>query len=202
MKNTFAAVILAAGYSSRIGEFKPLLPIGEKATIYHIIDSFLNVGIKDIYVVTGYRGNELEAVLGAKNVKSIFNPRFPDGMFSSIQAGCRALKDSAKAFFLAPVDTPLFEVRTINAMIERYSSGTEQIIFPSYARRRGHPALISAAIIPHILNADVKSNLRDILENHGDYCYVTVEDKGILLDMDVLVDYERLREYYKPRQTM
>ncbi|MDL2217341.1 nucleotidyltransferase family protein [Christensenellaceae bacterium OttesenSCG-928-M15] len=197
MEKNFAAVILAAGYSSRMGEFKPLLPIAGKTAVQHVIDRFSDAGVRHIYVVTGHRGNELAAVLSTCGVTTVYNPAFHLGMFSSVQAGCRALPAEIDAFFLVPVDTPLFETNTVHLLRERYLQGKECIVFPSYARRRGHPTLIASTLIPNILAGSHEDGLRGVLESCGEYCYVNVEDKGVLLDMDVLVDYEQLKEYYR-----
>ena len=53
-QSSFAAIILAAGYSSRMKSFKPLLPIGELTAVERLMSSVRAAGIDDIIVVTGY----------------------------------------------------------------------------------------------------------------------------------------------------
>ena len=50
---TVAAIILAAGQSSRMGAFKPLLPFGDTTVIEHTIDYLRRGGIETIIVVVG-----------------------------------------------------------------------------------------------------------------------------------------------------
>ena len=56
------AIVLAAGLSSRMGLFKPLLTLGGEPLIQRVIDALVESGgISDVIVVTGYRGEELTA---------------------------------------------------------------------------------------------------------------------------------------------
>ena len=74
-------IILAAGQSSRMKSIKPILKIGEKASILWIIDTFRTAGIYDINVVTGYHSDEIESVIKSHNVKIIKNNCPQYGMF-------------------------------------------------------------------------------------------------------------------------
>ncbi|HLZ18614.1 MAG TPA: NTP transferase domain-containing protein, partial [Smithellaceae bacterium] len=56
-----AAVIVAAGFSSRIGSFKPLLPMGSSTIIETAINTFRSIGVGNIVVITGYNAEVLEA---------------------------------------------------------------------------------------------------------------------------------------------
>ena len=60
MEQSIAAIVLAAGYSSRMGRFKPLLPIGHATALDRVIDLFLAAGIVEINVVTGHRAEAIE----------------------------------------------------------------------------------------------------------------------------------------------
>lgn len=68
-----AAVILAAGYSRRLGRFKPLLPRDGSTVIERAMGSFLQAGVTDVRVVVGHEAAELEPALGRLGVEAIFN---------------------------------------------------------------------------------------------------------------------------------
>ena len=76
--SSLTALILAAGYGSRIADVtlnpKSLLPINEKALMDWHFDSLAKVGIKDVVVVTGYKREVLEEYL--EKFKSNFNLEF------------------------------------------------------------------------------------------------------------------------------
>ncbi len=94
------AFILAAGYSSRMEKFKPLLPVGPVTVLERSVQLFSNAGIDDIRVVIGHRAEDLKPLLLRLHIRWIFNERFQEGMLSSVQAGVRTLESSKRAFFL------------------------------------------------------------------------------------------------------
>lgn len=93
------AIILAAGYSSRMGDFKSLLKLGPYRAIKHAVRCFLLAGVFDVRVVTGFRAEEVVETVKPLRVTVIYNPDFDKGMYSSVQAGLRSLELDVQAFF-------------------------------------------------------------------------------------------------------
>lgn len=117
----YAAVILAAGLSSRMKDFKPLLMVNGRTAISGLIETIQSSGIKDIVVVTGHERARLAEVLRDLNVTEAYNSGFTDGMFSSIQTGLKKALGSfpdKTGYFLMPVDCPLITVGTLKALVE------------------------------------------------------------------------------------
>lgn len=188
-----AAIILSAGFSSRMEKFKPLLPLGSYTAIAHAVRCFLQADIRDIQVVTGYRAKELSEAVIPMGVKVVQNDRFEEGMYSSVQAGVRALGPDVEAFFLLPVDTPLVLTSTIKAMADAYHACGKGILYPTFHGKRGHPPLIAASYAGEILNGNAPDGLRGLLGRyHDDAAEMAVVDEAVLLDMDVPADYEIL----------
>ena len=80
------AVILAAGISSRMGEFKPLLPMGEETVIRNVIRVLQTAGVSRILVVTGYQSKVLQEHLAHAGVMFVHNERFAQTkMFDSVR---------------------------------------------------------------------------------------------------------------------
>ena len=82
-----SAIIIAGGYSSRMGELKALLPMGGTTVLNQSINLFRSCGVNDIMVVTGHRAEEVRAVAEKAGVRTTHNPDFAQGMYSSIRAG-------------------------------------------------------------------------------------------------------------------
>ncbi len=191
-----AAIILSAGFSSRMGRFKPLLKLGEFTAIEHAVRCFWQVGIRDIRVVTGHRAQEMTAAVAPMGVTVVHNDRYEEGMFSSVQAGVRTLEPAVEAFFLLPVDAPLVMAATIKAMVEVYHSCGKGILYPTFHGKRGHPPLIAARYAGAILHGDAPDGLRGLLNHyHEDAEELEVTDESVLLDMDVPADYELLQAH-------
>ncbi len=69
-----AAIILAAGRSSRMGMSKPLLPLGPFSVIERVVRSVCQAGIDDIVVVTGHGSAQLAPLLDGLGARMIHNP--------------------------------------------------------------------------------------------------------------------------------
>jgi molybdenum cofactor cytidylyltransferase len=95
----FSALILCGGRSSRMGDFKALLPLGGDTVIERVIRLFREAGIADVTAVLGHRPQSTLPVLERHGVRPVVNDRYDEGMFSSVKAGVRALDRNRSAFF-------------------------------------------------------------------------------------------------------
>jgi CTP:molybdopterin cytidylyltransferase MocA len=193
----FAAVILAAGLSTRMKEFKPLLLLGNATVTDHVTGTFIKSGIA-VYLVTGYRGEELKAGIKKHEITIINNPDYEKGMLSSVQAGVRQMPPGYQAFFVLPVDIPLVKPETIKQLMDTGDENPGKIIYPVYNGERGHPPLIPSRLIPEILAWNKDGGLKAILDLHADLAEdLPVKDKFILFDIDTREDYKELLKQYR-----
>lgn len=192
------AIITAAGYSKRMGLFKPLMTIGDVRVIDRCLATFLNAGIKEIIVVTGFNADLITSHLKGTGVKCVYNPQYHHGMFSSVKMGLHQISDDADGFFMLPVDIPLVKVDTIKEMVQLFSFDKGSIVYPSYNQRRGHPPLIAHALIKSILSHDGTDGLKGALRKHESTAtYLNVKDPGILMNMNTPQAYEEILSYVK-----
>ncbi len=198
-KENISAIIPAAGMSSRMGAFKPLMPIGNTTAIENIIRVFRLAGIGNISVITGFRAQDVSSALKHQDVRLVLNEFYANGMLSSIKTGIINLQPGSEAFFILPTDIPLVRLATVNALIEAWRP--EHIFYPTFQERRGHPPLISTCFSRDILNFNGKGGLQAFLSrNESCAVDVAVADPGILLDMDTKPDYRRILAWYRQSQ--
>lgn len=195
-KGKICGLILAAGLSSRMGDFKPLLPLCGKTLIENTVDSMLRGGAESIVVVTGYRGDEIEDTLRKYYTESVVFARNPDygttDMMRSIQIGCRAMP-SCDAFFLLPGDMPAIRQDTFLRIKAAYS-GEKSILFPTLNGWRKHPPLIDARFIPEICSFREEGGLRQFWKYHEDSIReIPVDDIGVWVDLDTRDDYDKYK---------
>lgn len=192
-----AAVVPAAGLSSRMEQYKPLLTIGNETIADRVISLFTGHKI-DVYLVVGWQKEKLIAGLKHKDIRIIENPEFHDGMFTSIKAGAGSLGSDYQGFFVLPVDIPLVRPFTIRCLLKKFREQPDRIIYPVFNGLRGHPPLIPASIIPDILEWDAKGYLKAVLEKHESISLeITVPDMYILSDLDTYHDYEKALDQSK-----
>ncbi len=186
----FGAVIPAAGLSSRMGAFKPLLPCGDSTVIERSVGS-LTPHILTAAVVVGYRGDEVAAALKKRfggQLTIVTNPDYAaTDMLRSVQLGLRAIEECS-AFFLLPADMPLVPDAVYRALIDAFDDCAD-VIYPVIDGRRGHPPLIHTRLIPEILAYEGDGGLRTILGGRR-VKEVAVTDQGILTDLDTPRDYQ------------
>lgn len=200
-KSNLCGLILAAGLSSRMGEFKPLMPLQGKTLIENTVGSVLNGGARSAVVVTGYRGEEVEAVLRSRygnRVLLVRNPDFAEtDMLRSIQIGCRVMPD-CDAFFLLPGDMPVVRESTFRMLRSARPTDVSSVIFPTLGGFRKHPPLVDARLIPEILAFQGSGGLRELWRQHEDLIQtVPVDDRGVWVDLDTQQDYQRCRQAYE-----
>ncbi|AEG58817.1 DVU_1551 family NTP transferase [Desulforamulus ruminis] len=193
-----AALVLAAGFSSRMGRLKSLLPLGEATVIERSIGSFLEAGVQDVRVVLGHRSEEIARVLEASGVTTIMNHEYEEGMYSSIRAAVRSLEPKVEAFFLLPGDLPLVRWQTVQHLTTIFAESGKRIIYPCFNGERGHPPIISTRYAQHILSWHGEGGLRALLNQYEDDALdIEIADPGVLLDMDTPEDYQRAVQWFK-----
>lgn len=193
------ALILAAGRSSRMGEFKPLLEIDGTSLIEHALALFRNTGVEEIVTVIGYRSETLIPIIERAASRYVVNENYQNGMFSSIQKGVAELKDKCDVFFLLPVDIPCVRTATVRQLLEQYYENSSALVcYPQFESRRGHPPLIAGSLIDHIISYVGEGGMRGLLRRYEDQAItVPVTDPFLLLDVDTKQDFFRLENEIK-----
>ncbi len=191
-----AAIILAAGRSSRMGAFKPLLPFGSKTVIDTSIDAMRAAGIEKVVVVIGSdnRADDLRRHLANSNVVLAVNPEPQSEMDASIAIGVRAVSDGVRAVVINPVDHAAVPPDVISALIREWQDGAA-LLKPVTAERGGHPVLVDLRFRNELLNLDPRHGLKGLFDVHQtEVKRVPVESNYIARDMDTWDDYRALHE--------
>lgn len=182
------ALILAAGFSERMGAFKPLLPLGDSTPLQRLVRMYRRAGVDRVTVVGGHRADEIAAVAAGEGAAFARNPNPENGMFSSVAAGVASLPAGALRAFVHPVDVPLVRTDTITLLLEAAMRTDSTVFVPHFDGRPGHPPLVARAVFADIAAGDGAGGLRAILERRGP-TPVPVADRHILFDIDTPADY-------------
>ena len=193
------AVVVAAGMSSRMGDFKPMLSIGSISVAQRVVATLKQAGAARVVVVTGYNAEELERHLASSGVVFLRNENYrTTHMFDSALIGLRYLRDKCRQVLFTPVDIPLFTAATVDALL---TSGAE-LACPVCGGTRGHPILMSANVIDRVLEDSGESGLDGALSRCGvPMTLVEVDDPGILHDADTPEDYRELLRMHNSQLT-
>lgn len=191
----FGVILLAAGGSTRMGgEHKLLLPWGNGTVVGQALAGALGAPVSQVAVVTGCRADEVAraCATGDERVRFRHNPRWAEGMYSSVREGLGALGTGVDAFFVALGDMPLVSARVYADFMQRYEEQPGRIYVPVWEGRRGHPVLFSAELgaldIPDGSDAGLRGLLRRYPERVAE---VPAPDPGVCVDLDTPEEYAR-----------
>lgn len=190
-----SAIVLAAGESRRMGDFKQVLRLRDKTFVEHCVDNLLASRVDEVIVVTGFRELAVRQAIGSRPVKFAHNREYRSGMASSIKRGVEALFEGARACVLSLVDQPQIGAEVINRVIESYQAAPTKIVIPTYEGRNGHPILLDLSLKEAILAMDPEKGLRNVIRAHSnEILRVEVSDPAVLEDCDSPDDYKRILE--------
>lgn len=189
-----AGLLLAAGQSRRMGGgSKLLLPIAGKTLVRRAAETLLAAELAPVLVVVGQDPEAVRRELAGLPLGFVENPRYADGMASSIVAGVSALGDAPRAVAIALGDMPRTSPDTVRALLRAFAASGKGIAVPVHGSRRGHPVVFDLREYRHALLAlDGDAGARSVLATHSeDVLEVPVDDPGVLIDVDTPEDYER-----------
>lgn len=200
-------LVLAAGMSSRMGAFKPLMSIGDYTLVEHSVKSLFRGGAEVVTVVLGFRAREVQALLcraySADRIRFTVNTAYETtDMLTSIKAGIAVLFP-CDAYFLLPGDMPAVAESTMFELTSALSGTDALVAIPTFDGRRKHPPLIRASCNRDILSYDGECGLRGIWDSYeGRIAEVAVRDRGCLLDADKMDEFIILSRYLESRQRL
>ena len=193
---------MAAGKSTRMGEAKQLLRLGESTVLGRTIENVRLALVDEIVLVLGASAEDIRRQLPAsllEGLKVVVNPAYEQGMASSLRAGLSALDPEIGAALIVLADQPFVRPETLDQLADHYRRSKAQIVIPSYRGVRGNPVLLDRSVFAEVMALQGDVGCRAIFASHPEGTVrLEVEDEGILLDIDNQEDYERLREESPP----
>ncbi len=199
----YGAVIAAAGMSTRMKQFKQLMKIGDMSIAERVIVNFRRAGVQDIVMVTGHNAEALEKALRDFDIRFVRNENYASTeMFDSVKLGLANVPEGCDRVFFCPVDVPFFTDETVTEEIRQMDRNPDVLaVLPTCSGRDGHPLLIDAKIIPHILAHSGERGLRGAYESlpAGSVLRIEVDDEGAVIDADTREDYQKLVDLHNRR---
>jgi CTP:molybdopterin cytidylyltransferase MocA len=186
-----SAIVLAAGHSSRMGAFKPLLPFGPRTVIETCIENLRTGGAGDVVVVVGddSRAQKIRQCLENAAVAFAVNPDAQSEMSASIACGVRALCGAPGAVLVNPVDHAAVPPEVAALLINEWRNGA-RLVKPTWQSRGGHPVLIDLEFCDELLRLDSSAGLKTFFNAHqAQVRRVPVSSNYIIRDMDTWDDY-------------
>ncbi len=186
-----AAIVLAAGRSQRFGAPKLMEEVLGRPLLQWAIDSALASNVDQVVVVLGHRSAELRARLRRGRFRVIHNPKFEEGLSTSLKAGLEVLPPDCEAACVFLGDTPFVPWSATNEVIHQFRSTGMPVWRPCYRNVPGHPVLVGRDVWPLIVDLKGDVGLRTLLLNYPDSLISMNMDPP--RDVDTIDDLEHLR---------
>jgi molybdenum cofactor cytidylyltransferase len=190
------AIVLAAGASSRMGQAKAALPLGQtgETVVARVVRTLLLGGVPDVTVVAGAHIDAVRMAMPSHESRAsvIEHPGWQLGQLSSLRAGLDAIDGPLlEAALVTLVDVPLVLPSTVGAVIAEWRRTRAAIIRPATGDRHGHPVIFDRAVFADLRAADLSVGAKSVFAKHR-VLNVEVKDPGAFEDIDTPGDYERL----------
>lgn len=199
-----AAIILAAGESTRMGRPKALLPDpGGRPFVARLVRTFADAGVTQVVVVAGTQRPAIDAALAADGSAAtcsvVTNPAPQRGQLSSLWTGLDALKHAPpEAVLVTLVDIPMVAASTVSQVIDAWRERHPPVARPAFRGRHGHPVLFDWRLAGALHAAPLDEGARAVVHQHeAEIVNVDVDDEGCVVDVDTPGDYARVLEKFR-----
>jgi molybdenum cofactor cytidylyltransferase len=192
------AVVLAAGSSARMGGANKLIePVDGVPVVVHVVGAAVAAGAAPVVVVTGHDADAVRAALAGTAAELIHNPRWRDGMSTSLAAGISALEGRVRGALICLGDMPRVRASDLRALIHALDeAGPDQAAaayVPLFGGQWGNPVLWTAPWFPELRALRGDRGARGLLQRLGPQMVLVPASEGVLLDADTPDALERLR---------
>ncbi|HEX5370920.1 MAG TPA: nucleotidyltransferase family protein [Dehalococcoidia bacterium] len=194
---TIAALLLAAGESTRMGRLKQLLPWDAEPLIAWQVRQLREAGAAEVVVVLGHAADEIRPAVPSE-ARVVVNEAYKQGRATSLKRGAEALPEGVEAVLILSVDQPR-PSWLAQLLIERWRSEPSLIVSPRFARRFGHPILVDGSLVPELREVtDETLGLRAVIDRHVDSANsVPVSNDAVDVDLNTPDDYERAQTTFQ-----
>ncbi len=190
-----AAVILAAGTSSRVGRPKQLLLFQGRPIIQHVIDAATAAKVDEIIVVLGHAAEEVLSGFELRPpARVVINPDYEAGQSASLRIGLRSLGHHVKAAVILLGDQPGVSIEAIRAVVDAYERTGERVVRAVYGGEPGHPVLFDRRVWREAEAIEGDRGARDLLAQHPEWVVEVPFEGKPPPDLDTWDDYKRLTE--------
>lgn len=188
-------IILASGFSNRMGKDKLLIEIEGQKTIERVIKACTKSNLDKVILI--YRKEEIKEVSEAYKIQAIENKEAHIGQSQSMKLGIKNTDANSSYMFIVG-DQPLIDYKTINRLIQEHKESNKTITIPYYNGKRGMPVIISKIHKDELLRVRGDKGGRDMIKRYPENIHiVNIEEEELGIDIDSNEDLNRLKNFLK-----
>lgn len=192
---TVAAVVLAAGGSSRLGRPKQLEPWGDTTLLGHVVDQVRGFDVDEIWVVLGANADAIMDEVDLEGCGVVENPEWTEGIASSLRVGLDALiqLSRAEAALIVIGDQPHLDTRVVASMMEAFKKAAAPVVIPKYRYTWGNPVIVDRSLWPRLMSLEGDEGAQRLFKAHPEWVEEVWTDQLPPRDVDTEADVAELR---------
>lgn len=198
--NKIVAVVLAAGLSSRMGNNKLLMPLGNKTVIEHVIQELLKTNVDSIMVVGGNEFSLLQSKLESYPLNWVYNKSYREGQSLSIKAAVAKVMEmkEVRGILFVMGDQPLLDYEEINGMIRVFNQYDQKIVVPvDVNQKRGAPVLFHRHFFNAFFDLHGDQGGKKIIVNHPESVIeYKISKAHFFWDVDTAASYNTVKDWW------
>jgi molybdenum cofactor cytidylyltransferase len=195
--DTVAAVLLAAGSSTRMGgENKLLLTLDGEPVVARAARAAIEARLEPVIVVVGHEADRVRGALRTLPCQLVVNADHELGKGTSLQAGITeaSFGSEARAAVVMLADMPFVTTAMISTLVERYRASGAPMVISRYGEVNAPPILYDRSLFPELLALPGEACGKEMMRRHRAEAAVIDWPEAALADIDVPDDYQRARE--------
>lgn len=162
--NNLTVIILAAGSSSRLGEAKQLLKLGNESLIQIAVKKALELS-NDVNVILGSRSTQCQKELESFNIKSFFNKDYKKGMGTSLSFGVSKITNTNRILVML-CDMPLIPISHFEKLIKSSDENENLIVCSKYNEKLGVPTIFPRKYFKMLESLTGDKGAKEILKSN------------------------------------
>lgn len=188
-----AAVVLAAGSSTRMGRNKLLLDLGGETIVRRAVRAAVGAGVDQVVVVLGHEEPRVRAELAGLPCTPVVNPDHAEGAGTSVRTGVRQVAAEADAVVVVLADMPFVTATMIATLVERHQATGAPLVVSHYGDVQAPPTLYARALFVELLSIPGERCAKQVVRRHEQEAVVVAWPVDALRDIDVPEDYDGAR---------
>lgn len=193
-----AAIVLAAGKSTRMGSNKLLADLHGAPLIRRTVEAVVSWPVDITIVVTGHESDKIAEALQGLNITSVHNVDYALGLAASLRRGLDLFPENVDGALVCLGDMPLVQADTVSRLIAAFTSH-QTICVPVYKGTRGNPMLWGKAHFPAMIKLSGDRGAKSLMDQLAENVIeIETPDEGTTLDADTPETLNRVRSLFSP----
>jgi molybdenum cofactor cytidylyltransferase len=166
-----AAVVLAAGGSSRLGRTKQLEPWGGTNLISHVVARTSEFPVAEVWVVLGHDSEQILAESDLGDAFVIENLEWEEGIASSLRVGLDALTRLSRCDQALVVigDQPDVPVGTVEQLLTSHAKEGRPVTLPKYRYTWGNPVVVDRSLWARLMSLEGDEGAMRLWQAHPEW---------------------------------